>query len=239
MTTYRRSSSLGCLGVFAGFTLILMTAINLAALWWLDPQWVDARAWWKPAPLPANVVYKSDADTFQGTWNGKIFLVEGSFVEPVVKDLRTKMDKELDTARAQVARMPADQQAKAQGQIDMMTKQMAVIEKAARWAGQIARIGVPVKVHITRGWGGYEMQVRNIVWNDVSKEKNTKFAMWPAGDRTLSFKPQENLPAMDFRLHRPNEVRVVNEIRDTATDGSTKSFAVRLVLYREATAAVP
>ena len=229
-----RTNSVGCFGVFAVFCLLLMTAAVLASLWWLDPNWVDQRAWWKPAPLADNAAYQGPADPFAGTWNGKLFLAEGSFVEPLVQKVKEQAVKELENAKAQAARAPADKQAEAQKQVEALTKAVAMAEKAVRGAGQFARLGVPVQVTITPARGGYEMQVLKVVAKDVSKEKNTKFAMRRSDGRTLLFSPQADLPPMTFHLHRPGEVRVQQEVHYTSpVDGSPKTFTVRWVLYRQ------
>lgn len=54
--------SLGCFGIFCVVCLLACTVVEVGALLWLDPVWLDRVAFWRPAPFPPDATELSDAD---------------------------------------------------------------------------------------------------------------------------------------------------------------------------------
>lgn len=75
-TMPQRTGSLGCLGVFSVFCLILFTAAEVGVLTRLNPDWLDRRAFWRPKPFERDVL----PAVYAGTGSGG--LVGGDAVAP-------------------------------------------------------------------------------------------------------------------------------------------------------------
>lgn len=57
MSNPARASRFGCFGVFCLIFLLLFTTVGLGTLWWLDPDWFDRMAFWRPKPFDRDVIF--------------------------------------------------------------------------------------------------------------------------------------------------------------------------------------
>lgn len=59
MNGYRRTSSLGCLGMFSIFCLAVFSLAELGLLLRMNPDWFDKRAWWRGPRLEDEIVVQA------------------------------------------------------------------------------------------------------------------------------------------------------------------------------------
>lgn len=60
MNAPRKATNFGCLGCFSVVCLTVFTIVCIVVLRWLDADWLDRLALWKPKPFPQDVIFSDE-----------------------------------------------------------------------------------------------------------------------------------------------------------------------------------
>jgi hypothetical protein len=182
-------------------------------------------------------------DPFQGEWIGRIFLVEGSFAEPLVKWMDKQREATAKKSAAKIASLPPDQQAAAQRSDQADAKQVKEIADLAanmlRQGEKLTRLGIPTRFKITRANGEYKMKVLSCFWQKIDeKDAQPVDLVRVNGTKlTLKEKPPE-MPPFYLELTRkgPNEISTPQGWSvETKIDSEPAKFTLKWLFVRQNT----
>jgi len=143
------------------------------------------------------------SDPFQGTWSGKIKLLEGSIIDPLIQGIE-KTAAESDKKEAErIAKLNPDERAssiKAWNENKKKAKEFwDEIVPIGKKFEQAFRIGLPCKMQLRRTEGRYYFSMTHMLLQQVDSEE---IELKRTGQYTLKFPPVEKMPPLFLRLHR-------------------------------------
>jgi len=185
--------------------------------------------------LPANV---SDHDAFQGTWRGKLLLIEGELVTPIQRWMdETKAEDEAAFQRELAATSDSAAKARLRESYERSHANDLEFEKAVIPALEklmaAFRLGVPIELEITLRDGEYVTQVTKVMMTAIDPSESPKIPMTLLGPHTIAPKdlPPE-LSMVTLPLHRANEINHVWRF-ELETKHGPLAYGIRLDLKRE------
>jgi hypothetical protein len=170
-------------------------------------------------------------DPFQGAWEGKVYLVQGSLEKPTMDLFKRYLKSEEKQERdAEKAEKDPNRQAEMRRAWDEDQKVLTDIQNTLQsllTTGEwFARLGVPAKFEIRRTEGQYFLGLSEIAGLQTGMKVDTPLEK--RGPHTLGFRtemtmgpeppPPKGVPPLFIRLYRPDEIRDEYVIDDTVGD---------------------
>lgn len=155
-----------------------------------------------------------DKDPFQGAWEGKIYLVDGDFVEPIMKAVREATNED-------------------DSDNDKVRKSNEEIRQILEQFQKIAKLGVPIRFQIGLEEGKYTLKPTHVFYKSVEADVAKPGEMLRAGPTAIVSKEKpENGDPLLLELHRPNEINQIYQ-GDVDTGNEKIHYSLRIAVTRE------
>jgi hypothetical protein len=186
----------------------------------------------EPAPLDAT-------DPFQGTWAGRLSLVDGSLVEPLITWWEADVKKNRAEGRRSIAsikdpgeRARAQQRAEENARTtDEWTEKTKTL---LRKFEQLLRVGIPFTLEIERKEGNYSMRITEAFFKKLGSDVTSSVKLTRSG--VLALTPEKPIPEAEpifLTVVRPDEIREDGYKIEYEIEGKKALSTMRWVMRRK------